>query len=57
MGRDITAEIEKCQKRLLYLPSQAPEPLIPSVATYPMQKIDSDIFEVNGTKHGSKMVP
>ena len=49
MNRDISNAVEKCKKCLLYLPSQSPEPLIPSLATRAMQIIDTDCFEVNGT--------
>ena len=45
MNRELSTAVENCKKCQLYLPSQSPEPLIPMLASSPMQVIDTDMFE------------
>ena len=45
MNRELATAVENCQKCQLFLPSQSPEPLIPMLASSPMQVIDTDMFE------------
>ena len=44
MNREISTAVENCKKCLYYLPSQSSEPLIPMLASAPMQIIDTDMF-------------
>ena len=47
MNRELATAVETCKKCQPFLPSQSPEPLIPMIASSPMQIIDSDMFESN----------
>ena len=45
MNRELATAVENCKKCQPFLPSQSPEPLIPMIASSPMQVIDTDMFE------------
>ena len=47
MNRELATAVENCPKCQLFLPSQSPEPLIPMIASSPMQVVDTDMFESN----------
>ena len=44
MNHEIATAVENCKKCLYYLPSQSAEPLIPMIASAPMEIIDTDMF-------------
>ena len=47
MNRELATAVENCKKCQPFLPSQSPEPLIPMIASSPMQVVDTDMFESN----------
>ena len=50
MSNEIENHVQSCQRCRYHLPSLPKEPLVPTVATRPMQRVGVDIFE-GGGKH------